>query len=366
MNLIEEFFPTRHPAFKPVSEKGTVSWRCPANIALVKYWGKYPGQLPCNPSISLTLNNAYTETQVSYEWTEQGSVVFLFDGELNDSFGKRIERFVDKLSQYFPSLSHLNLEINSTNSFPHSAGIASSASALGALSLCFCSIEEQLSGQKMYEEAFYRKAAFIARLGSGSATRSIYGGLVLWGKLHEVHGSSDFCGIALKSYPFVSSLCDAILIVNSAEKPISSTTGHALMNDNPYATVRFEQGRRHCVDLLKVLKDENIQGFCDLIENEALTLHGMMMTSSPGYMLLMPSTVEIIAKVRSFRIESGVPVCFTLDAGPNVHLLYPEVYKEQVVRFIQNELLQYCEDGKWLDDKVGLGPVLLNETNDND
>ena len=80
----------------------------------------------------------------------------------------------------------------------------------------------------------------------------------------------------------------------------------------------------------------------------------------------MPATLEIIAKVRSFRAESKVPVCFTLDAGPNVHLLYPETYKEQVVRFIQNELLQYCEDGKWLDDKVGLGPVLLNETNDND
>ncbi len=366
MNLIEEFFPTRHAAFKPVAKQGSVGWRCPSNIALVKYWGKYPGQLPCNPSISLTLNNAYTETQVSYEWTEQGNIVFLFEGEVNDSFGKRIERFIDKLSQYFPFLSHLNLEISSTNSFPHSAGIASSASALGALSLCICSIEEQLTGQKMYEEAFYRKAAFIARLGSGSATRSIYGGLVLWGKLHEVHRSSDFCGVDLNGYPIVPTLCDAILIVNSAEKAISSTTGHALMNDNPYATVRFEQGRRHCVDLLKLLKDENMMGFCDLVEHEALTLHGMMMTSNPGFMLLMPSTIEIITKVRSFRAESKIPVCFTLDAGPNVHLLYPETYKEQVVRFIQSDLLKYCEKGKWLDDKVGLGPVLLNETNDNE
>lgn len=366
MNLIEEFFPTRHAEFKPVVKHGEVGWRCPSNIALVKYWGKYPGQLPCNPSISLTLNNAYTETQVSYEWTEEGSVVFLFDGELNDSFGKRIERFIDKVSQYFPFLQHLNLEINSTNSFPHSAGIASSASALGALSLCICSIEEQLSGQKMYEDAFYRKAAFIARLGSGSATRSIYGGLVLWGKLHEVHGASDFCGIKLNEYPFVSSLHDAILIVSSSEKAISSTTGHALMNDNPYAPIRFEQGRRHCVDLLKLLKEEDVKGLYDLIESEALTLHGMMMTSNPGYMLLMPATVAIITKVRSFRAKSEVPVCFTLDAGPNVHLLYPEAYKEQVVRFIKSDLLQYCEDDKWLDDKVGLGPVLLNETNDNE
>ena len=218
MNLIEEFFPTHHASFKPVVKQGSVGWRCPANIALVKYWGKYPGQLPCNPSISLTLNNAYTETQVSYKWVDEGSVEFLFDGELNSSFGQRIERFIDKLSQYFPFLLNLNLEISSTNSFPHSAGIASSASAMGALSLCICSIEEQLTGQKMYEEAFYRKAAFIARLGSGSATRSLFGGLVLWGRLHEVHGSSDFYGIELHNIPFVTWLYDAILIVNSSEK----------------------------------------------------------------------------------------------------------------------------------------------------
>jgi diphosphomevalonate decarboxylase len=366
MNLIEEFFPGRHATFIPLVKRGEVSWRCPSNIALVKYWGKYPGQLPCNPSISLTLNNAYTETKVSYEWTEQGSVDFLFDGELIISFGKRIERFIEKLSEYFPFLSHLNLEINSTNSFPHSAGIASSASAMGALSLCICSIEEQLTGQKMYEEAFYRKVAFIARLGSGSATRSIYGGLVLWGKLHEVHGSSDFYGIELHNYSIVTSLNDAILIVDSSEKVISSTEGHALMNDNPYASVRFEQGRKHCVDLLNLFKDENIMGLCDLIESEALALHSMMMTSTPGYLLLLPTTVEIIIKIRSFRAASNVPVCFTLDAGPNVHLLYPKAFKEQVVHFINNELLQFCENNKWLDDEVGLGPVLLNETNSNE
>ncbi len=366
MNLFEDFFPDSHEVLVPVVKHGEVGWRCPSNIALVKYWGKYPGQLPCNPSISLTLNNAYTETQISYEWADEGSMDFLFDGEINISFGERIERFISKLSQYSPFLSHLKLEINSINSFPHSAGIASSASALGALSLCICSIEEQLTGHKMYENEFYRKAAFIARLGSGSATRSIFGGLVLWGKLHEVHGSSDFYGIKLHDYPFVNSLNDAILIVDSSKKAISSTQGHALMSDNPYAPVRFEQGQKHCIDLLRLLEDENSLEFCDLIESEALALHAMMMTSTPGYILLSPSTIQIIAKVRSFRTDTKVPLCFTLDAGPNVHLLYPEAYKEQVFHFIHNELLQYCENGKWLDDKMGSGPVLLNETNCNE
>jgi len=156
-----------------------ITWRSPSNIALIKYWGKTAGQIPSNPSISFSLQAAYTETLIEFSGGHQDTGVsldFRFEGKENPKFQKRIAAFIDSVTGYFPSLNGLHLHIESSNSFPHSSGIASSASAMSALALCLVSLEKKLNGKLEFMNDFHQKASYIARLGSGSASRSIYAG----------------------------------------------------------------------------------------------------------------------------------------------------------------------------------------------
>lgn len=358
----EIFFPIKANLLPFQKKQGSVTWRCPSNIALVKYWGKYDEQLPCNPSISITLNNAYTETKMDYMICDQPSLDYFFEGKSNPVFIQHFSEFMDKLDSYFPFLAQLKLEIHSRNSFPNYTGLSSSASVMGALALCLCSIEEDVTGYKLEKNAFYRKAAFIARLGSGSATRSIYGGTVLWGKLMEIHGSSDLYGMQLETSSFLDSFNDTVLIVSTEKKAMFRSIDHTIMHNHSYSSIRFEQAKNNSIQLLDVIRNQDHFAFCQLIEEEALTLHALMMSASPSYLLLFPGTINIISKVKAFREKSGIPICFTLDAGPNVHLLYPDQNKEAIKQFINDELLLHCEDGKLFEDCVGKGPVLIERS----
>jgi diphosphomevalonate decarboxylase len=107
------------------------------------------------------------------------------------------------------------------------------------------------------------------------------------------------------------------------------------------------------------LKNGDLDTFIQITELEAMTLHALMMSSSPYFLLLEPNTITLIRKIRSFRENTNIPVCFTLDAGPNIHLLYPEAHQEKVHDFIHNELSAYCEQNKWIADQVGNGPFSL-------
>jgi len=143
---------------------GKIEWRSPSNIALIKYWGKYGQQLPCNPSISFTLDAAYTETTLEYgpKMTDKPgvSVDFLFHNQHNKPFSDKIERYLTSLLPIYPFLSQIELTIFSSNSFPHSAGIASSAAAMSALALCLCSLEDELFGTLSDDKQFDQKASF--------------------------------------------------------------------------------------------------------------------------------------------------------------------------------------------------------------
>ena len=340
--------------------KGQVTWQSPSNIALIKYWGKYGVQLPKNPSLSLGLSEAYTTTRVQYiaKKEQVSRHKFLFEGQENILFEKKIFKFIDELDSVFPFLSQLDLIIESKNSFPHSAGIASSASSMSALALCLCSIEKEVVGSLTKLDDFYKKASYVSRLGSGSASRSIYGAYSIWGELAEYSGSSNVYAIPMNSgiHPIFSKLCDTILIVNDQEKKVSSRAGHALMNGHPYAEARLTQSHYNLDRLMKALVNGDKDLFVEVVENEAMSLHALMMSSKPWYSLLHPNTLIILDKIRSFREESGVFISFTLDAGPNVHLLYAEEDKQQVLAFIENELLIYCVDRKAIHDKLGCGP----------
>lgn len=346
-------------------EPGEITWKSPSNLAIVKYWGKYGDQLPKNPSISLTLENAFTQTTLFYRPKEVPgpdiSLEFFFNEEPQPAFGEKVQKYLARLVPIFPFLSQLDLEIHSQNSFPHSAGIASSASSMSALALCLCSLEDQLFQTLSEDEAFDQKASFIARLGSGSACRSVYPYMAMWGQQSGVSGSSDLHAIPMEEniHEVYKTLHDDILIVSRKEKAVSSTTGHALMDQHPFAEARFNQARQNTHFLMEALTNGDLETFGRIAENEALTLHALMMASNPGFFLIHPNTLTIIEKVRQFREETKHPVYFSLDAGPNLHLLYPESIIHDVRFLVETELTPLCEDGYYLPDWAGEGPEQL-------
>ena len=336
---------------------GGVKWQSPSNIAIVKYWGKRPGmtQIPQNPSVSFTLSKCCTETSIFYEESDRFGLHFRFDGKENPEFQTKIAEFLKRHIIAFPFIEEMDLHINSHNTFPHSSGIASSASSMSALVMCLLDIEREVNGGIELDR---KRASNLARLASGSACRSVFPKMALWGATEAFNGSSDEYAVSLENeiHPVFKTYHDSILIVSDAQKAVSSRAGHALMDTNPYAEVRYDQAKTHTATLLEVLKAGDLETFCRITEAEAMQLHALMMCSDPSFILMRPNTLRIINALHEFRQETDIPVCFTLDAGPNVHILYPDRDTELVERFIMDELERYCVDGKWITDMVGDGP----------
>lgn len=341
-------------------ENGSFTWSSPSNIALVKYWGKKKYQIPENPSVSFTLNYCKTKTTLSFskkEKSDEFSFDVFLDGYKKEDFEPKIRTFFERIESYLPFLKAYHFKIETSNSFPHSSGIASSASGMSALALCLMSIEKVLSEVEVSKEYFNRKASFLSRLGSGSACRSIEGDLVVWGTHKKIEGSSDFFGI---KYPYevhenFKNYQDTILLVDKGEKQVSSTIGHNLMHNHPYAERRFDQAHENMSKLISIFKTGDLDAFIKIVESEALTLHSMMMMSMPYFILMKPNTLEIVNAIWAYRTKTNSKICFTLDAGANVHVLYPENEKDTVMEFIKNELIVYCQNGHYISDQIGFG-----------
>lgn len=351
----QRFIPSKYS--KSLSS-GTVSWLSPSNIALVKYWGKYGEQLPKNTSISFTLKNCNTKTTLSFEPKNSGGFSFkvYLDGKREKSFEPKIEQFFGRVEVYLPFLKDYKFKIETSNSFPHSSGIASSASGMSALALCLMDLERKMN-PSLSEAYFFEKSSFLSRLGSGSACRSIEGPMIVWGEHQEIQGSSNLFGT---KYPFkihsnFKNYQDTILLVDKGEKQVSSTIGHNLMIDHPFAEQRFQQANTNLSKLISILENGDLSEFIKIVESEALSLHAMMMTSMPYFILMKPNTLEILNRIWEFRTKTQSNVCFTLDAGANVHVLYPHNEKEAILKFIDTELSQFCKNGEYIVDEVGLG-----------
>ena len=337
-------------------ERFETTHKAPSNIALVKYWGKYASQIPANPSISFTLSEAHTSSRLLFEKAPKAEVRVLYQGEPKPEFEPKVVQFLERIRLYCPFLNGYKITIDTSNTFPHSSGIASSASGMAALAMGIVTLEQKLGG--IDKEVMAQKASFLARLGSGSAARSIEGPIVSWGKHHELEQSSDLYATKFeRPHEIFKTYQDTILIVHKGAKKVSSTVGHDLMNNPPYKEARFEQAQTHMSSLVSALKKGNIASFIRIVESEALSLHAMMMTSNPYFVLMEPQTLEVIKKIWEYREKTETPVCFTLDAGANVHLLYPEAEKEKVHAFIENKLKGYCEDGFFIHDHCGEGAV---------
>ena len=376
---------------KPYShsiENGSVSVQAPSNIALVKYWGKYGEQLPQNASVSFTLSECKTETTLYFEKissSDDFNFEVYLDGKREESFEPKIQKFFERIEKYIPFLKEYKFKIETKNTFPHSSGIASSASGMSALAVCLVQLEQQLSSTPRQNESFGLalghqhslinqkqnnrlpsvaevKASFLARLGSGSASRSIEGPLVVWGTHPEIEGSSNLFGV---KYPDAvhenfSNYQDTILLVDKGEKQVSSTVGHDLMHNHPYSAERFKEANNNLAKLKTIFKSGDISAFIEIVESEALQLHAMMMASKPYFILMKPNTLEIINKIWEFRRETGSQICFTLDAGANVHVLYPFSEKERVQKFIAEQVAVFCKNGEYIHDYCGLGATLIS------
>lgn len=352
MIMTQMFIGNPHFTIKDIA----VNASCPSNIALIKYWGKYAHQMPANPSISFTLNHCKTNTKMIFKANAPFTVKTFLSGKEEVQFAEKIAKYFRNIEAYLPWILKGSFEIHTENTFPHSSGIASSASGFGAIAKCLVEIERQFTAQEQKAEEkddidyTLKKASFLARLGSGSACRSLYDGLVVWGKTPEVEGSSDAYAVPYPNeeiHPIFRDFNDWVLLIHEGQKSVSSTVGHGLMNTNPYAERRFQEARENFVPMKEILKSGDIERFITLVEHEALTLHAMMMMSAPAFILMKTGTLEVINKIWNFRKETGLPLFFTLDAGANVHLLFPSSVSggSSIPEFIEKELLPHTQNG---------------------
>lgn len=273
--------------------------RACSNIALIKYWGNRDDalRLPSNPSISFNLADLYTETTVDFDGGAEDRVSI--DGApAAGEPAARVSRHLDLVR----GLGGLRARVTSANNFPMGAGIASSAAAFAALSVAACAALGQTRSEA--------ELSALARRGSGSASRSVPGGFVAW------RDESAWTIAPGEYWPLV----DVIGVVAAGHKKVGSTEGHALAGTSPLQAGRVADAERRFQACLRAIETRDFARLADVIEQDALMMHGVMMTSDPALIYWLPGTLAIIHAVRALR-EAGTPVAFTIDAGPNVHCI---------------------------------------------
>ena len=338
------------------SNEFIVEWTSPSNLAIVKYWGKRDIQKPLNPSISFSLKNAVTTTRVIAKPSAQGGFTFSLDGKRKETFNNKIANLLNLASSTLSFINTHHLSIESSNTFPHSSGIASSASSMSALALCLADLQQMIDNDKSHSLDL-QLVSELARLGSGSAARSVYGGWTIWGKTPAISASSDNYAVQLSNvHANFMQIANAILIIEPKSKKVSSSQGHSLMNNHPYGAARIKHANENTTQLLEVLASGDWNQFFDIAENEALSLHALMMSSNPGYTLLHPNSLQVIDEIKKARIEQNLPVGFSMDAGPNVHLLYPKYEESKVMPWLESKIRPLCHQQKIILDQLGNGP----------
>lgn len=287
------------------------------NIALIKYWGNQDPslRLPANGSISMNLGGLETRTSVAFHSDFQSDCLIL-NGQSQS--GPALER-VSAFLNHFRNLSGVNLhaEVESANNFPMGAGIASSASAFAALSLAAASA----LGLTLSEAQLSR----LARLGSGSACRSVPGGFVEW-----YRGNSDADSFAESiAPPSHWPLTDVIAVVEEQHKAIGSFEGQLSADTSPIQLTRVSSAPNRLDICRKAILQHDFDALARVVELDSNLLHAVMMTSNPPLYYWKPISLQLMEEISSWRSQ-GLPVCFTLDAGPNVHVICEQSAAQQV------------------------------------
>jgi diphosphomevalonate decarboxylase len=287
------------------------------NIAFIKYWGNRDAalRLPSNPSLSMNLEGLHTLTRVTFNPDLPSDSLTLNDTPTQGEALIRVSTFLDRVRAL--ANSSLPAEVVSENSFPAGAGIASSASAFAALALAASSA----AGLELDERSLSR----LARTGSGSACRSVPPGFVVWqaGKTDE---DSYAYSIAPPDH---WDLVDCIALVSEAHKPVGSSQGHHLAGSSPLQAARLAGAEERLEACRRAILERDFDLLAQVIELDSHLMHAVMLTSSPSLMYWAPASVAVMQRVIELR-ASGLPVCFTLDAGPNVHVITLSPYVQQL------------------------------------
>jgi diphosphomevalonate decarboxylase len=280
------------------------------NIALIKYWGDFDSNLhiPVNGSISMNLRELFTRTSVSFD-PYLGHDQFTLDGrQVSGSGLERVSSLLERVRQMAGIT--ISASVESHNNFPTGSGVASSASGFAALSLA----ASKATGLDLDEKSLSR----LARTGSGSACRSILKGFVEWQA-----GSSDQESYAYSIAPPEHwDLVDCIVLVSQDEKPFSSSLGHTLAQTSLLQSVRVADAPRRLRICRNAIFNSDFDALANVVELDSNLMHAVMLTSSPSLLYWHPNTVTIMQAVQSWH-KAGLPVCYTIDAGPNVHVLCP-------------------------------------------
>jgi len=282
--------------------------RANANIAFIKYWGNDDDalRLPSNSSLSMNLEGVFARTTVIWDDALKADVLQL-NGKATE--GAALARVAEHLEFI---RERLNLgayaRVESENNFPMGAGIASSAAAFAALTVAAVAA----AGAELTE----RELSTIARLGSGSASRSIPTGFVEWhkGDSHETSYAESF------ATPEHWDLVDVIAVTSEAHKEVGSRVGHTSAGTSDLQAARVAGASARVERCRQAILDRDFATFADVVEHDSNLMHAVMMTSRPPLFYWQPASLVVMDAVRRWRAE-GLLVCYTLDAGPNVHCI---------------------------------------------
>ncbi len=279
-----------------------------ANIALIKYWGNcnHDLRIPVNGSFSMNLEGLSAKTQVLFSETLEEDQLVLNEAEIMGAGLARVRQILDEVRQR----ADINLyaKVVSENNFPAGAGIASSAAAFAALALS----ASTAVGLDLDEKAL----SILARHGSGSACRSIPSGFVEW-----TDGVTDESSYSFSIAPPEHwDLADCVAIISGEHKKIGSTQGHRLAETSPLQKARVADAPRRIEICREAILTRDFEKFASIVEKDSDIMHAVMMTSNPALFYWHPSTLHVMQSVRNWRAE-GIPVFYTIDAGPNVHVI---------------------------------------------
>ena len=296
------------------------------NIAFIKYWGNRDEalRLPMNSSLSMNLDALSTTTSVEFRKEFKHDALVIDGQDASPQALQRVSAFLDIIRAQMQE-KDLKAIIISQNNFPMGAGIASSASAFAALAAAAA----KAAGLDLDEASLSR----LARRGSGSACRSVPNGFVEWQA-----GTSDADSYAFSIAPAEHwQLVDLIAVVSHAHKEVGSSAGHALAATSPLQDTRVADCPRRLQICRQAILEKDFLAFAEIVELDSNLMHAVMMTSSPPILYWEPGTVAIMKKVIEWRSQ-GLQVCYTLDAGPNVHVLCLAQDASQLEKLLQEAI----------------------------
>lgn len=306
----------------------TQTVRAHTNIALIKYWGKKDKSLkiPFNSSLSLTLDKFYTDTRVTYDESYTKDIFILDDVEVEGHIAKRVVWFMDQIRARYGIKDYAKIE--SWNHVPKEAGLASSASAFAALAKA-ATLHLNLSDQELSR---------LSRLGSGSASRSIYGDFVRWNK-----GTNDEDSYAEPvDVPQWDDIRMVVCLVNDGPKPyLSSMAMDVTSDESVYYDAWVKQSQIDLVEMETALMSHDIKRVGEIAQANALRMHASLLAVNMWY--FEPETIRIMNVVR--ELQKTIPVYFTMDAGPNVKILTTANHVDTLIEALGDVETIVCSKG---------------------